>query len=404
MKIQDAIYKTFGFFDIPNNHSEDLQVKSFEKVQLDPDTSFFLERTYLDEYLDIMFKIDVYKKDILKEIDIVGLEAKAIIKNIEIFVFNEDEYDCMGIFSVQYEINHSSNSLEVYNDITFKLKNFSSKVVYQKKEIELHNLIDLLLPWETNKKSEVHQYNGSRWKEYQIYNLFEDIDNSERDNLLFELGTSSKIGTIASSSINAPSEEYLDNILSGKLTCFKNYTGLSLYDSFTIVGKENLNSENKYSYTSWNDIYFRIVIYCHYIKCKLQLMSNSFSKKNSIGKHNHQEKFGKFYNKYNLKKIAFNFLPNEIYESTVKSLDIENDFQFLDDRNSRIAIATSEKQQKKQELLLLIISIMALLETPLHIEGIRNIIGIENMTIYNSVLYSLICFVFSIVLYKNYKR
>ena len=132
-------------------------------------------------------------------------------------------------------------------------------------------------------------------------------------------------------------------------------------------------------------------------------MSNSFTQKSSTQQKRQQEEFSHFYNKYNLKSIGFNFLPNEIYRTLIKSLEIEKDFLFLDDRNSRIAITTNEKQQKKLGTLLLIISIMALLETPLHIEGIRKIIGIEMMTLYNSVIYSLILLTFLVVFYKTYK-
>ena len=47
----------------------------------------------------------------------------------------------------------------------------------------------------------------------------------------------------------------------------------------------------------------------------------------------------------------------------------------------------NERQQNQLGYLLACISVIALLETPLHIEGIRNIIGLENIMIYNSISY-----------------
>ena len=86
------------------------------------------------------------------------------------------------------------------------------------------------------------------------------------------------------------------------------------------------------------------------------------------------------------------------------SLEIEEDIKFIQNRLDTLAIQVNEKQQKQQEFLLLCISVIALLETPLHIEGIREIIGINNMVIYNSLVYpSLIMFIVIIVILR-YRR
>ena len=64
----------------------------------------------------------------------------------------------------------------------------------------------------------------------------------------------------------------------------------------------------------------------------------------------------------------------------------------------------NEKQQKQIGLILLVISVIALLETPLHIEGIRKIIGIDALVIYNSTVYFLLVFSVIVFLYKNLKK
>tara|TARA_Y100000589_G_C26578181_1_gene397290 strand:+ start:53 stop:469 length:417 start_codon:yes stop_codon:yes gene_type:complete len=122
------------------------------------------------------------------------------------------------------------------------------------------------------------------------------------------------------------------------------------------------------------------------MKSSLQILSNDFSG----SPMERRRTFQKFYNKYFFNKISFNFLPNEIHKGIKNGLEIQDDLEFISDRLETLAIQVNEKQQKQQESLLLVISIIALLETPLHLEGIRNIIGINNEIIYNSIVYILL--------------
>ena len=103
-----------------------------------------------------------------------------------------------------------------------------------------------------------------------------------------------------------------------------------------------------------------------------------------------RKEFQEFYNKYYFKKISYNFLPNEIFKRISNSLEIEEDIEFIENRLETLASQINEKQQKQQEFLLLCISVIALLETPLHIEGIREIVGVDNMVVYNSFVYPIL--------------
>ena len=87
------------------------------------------------------------------------------------------------------------------------------------------------------------------------------------------------------------------------------------------------------------------------------------------------------------KKISYNFLPNEIYDGIIKSLEIDQDLDYVQEKLETLAVQVNERQQNQLGYLLACISVIALLETPLHIEGIRDIIGIENMIVYNSITY-----------------
>ena len=119
------------------------------------------------------------------------------------------------------------------------------------------------------------------------------------------------------------------------------------------------------------------------MKSTLQVLSNDFSTDSMQKRY----EFQNFYNKYFRKKISYNFLPNEIYDGIIKSLEIDQDLDYVQEKLETLAVQVNERQQNQLGYLLACISVIALLETPLHIEGIREIIGIENMIIYNSITY-----------------
>ena len=200
---------------------------------------------------------------------------------------------------------------------------------------------------------------------------------------MYELGTSSKINTISNKSIDAPSDEYLNKVLAKKISLFNNYECLTLLNSFTVIGNNNYDRNHNHTHASWNDIYFSIYIYGLYMKSTLQVLSNDFSTDSMQKRY----EFQNFYNKYFRKKISYNFLPNEIYDGIIKSLEIDQDLDYVQEKLETLAVQVNERQQNQLGYLLACISVIALLETPLHIEGIRDIIGIENMIVYNSITY-----------------
>jgi len=137
------------------------------------------------------------------------------------------------------------------------------------------------------------------------------------------------------------------------------------------------------------------------MKCVLQTLSNNFSHK-PMGK---RKEFQEFYSKYYFNKISFNFLPNELHNGIRKGLDLKDDINFISEKLETLATHINEKNQKQQEFFLLVISIIALLETPLHLEGIRKVIGVNNLEVYNSSVYTiLIITVVSLLLIKFRKN
>ena len=90
------------------------------------------------------------------------------------------------------------------------------------------------------------------------------VENYNRKELLFELGTNAKLGTIRNQDYYAPSEQYYNQIMDENcFGAFRNYEMLALMDSFTVVGRANypkLSSGNYIRFNNWAKVYFWLYI------------------------------------------------------------------------------------------------------------------------------------------------
>jgi len=389
-KINHIIIKNIGFLNYDKSFRSNVEKdSSFLNKNFDDETYNFLNNSYHSEYINIMFPtldnqgINRFVKELNFEIEICDIQTTVLLNNIELFIFN-DSYrsEQTALFSLDYLIENAT--LEDISNISFSLKLHDCEIIYNKEKMLLKDFISKFLLFDINfynDNSSLQQYAGSKFKQYLVIDFEHSVAN--RDNLLFELGTSSKIGSVDDGLLEAPSANYLDKVLKNKISCFNNYECLTLLDSFTVLGTNNYNRDVVYSHLGWNDIYFSIYIYSIYMKSTLQILSNDFSKDSLVKRY----EFQNFYNKYYRKKISYNFLPNEIYSGIINSLEIDEDLNYVQEKLETLAVQVNERQQNQLGYLLACISVIALLETPLHIEGIRNIIGLENIMIYNSISY-----------------
>lgn len=405
IRIQNCLFKTIGFMNCNRSFYDGLIKNNFVKKNFDSDTINFLENSYHSEYLSLMFSqkysgVDIFSKKINYEIGIDRRHNHVTMTNIDMYIFsNSYKNTKTSIFSITYK--PSDLSLGEISNISNDLKNHDCEIIFDSDKLLLKEFITKYLFFgnqfsETN--TSLDQYSGFRFKNYLVIDF--DDSSVDRNNLLYELGTSSMLGTIEDNTIHAPSYSYLNHILKNKISCFKNYECLTLLDSFTVIGTNNYDKGHIYTHTTWNDIYFSIYIFNLYIKCSVQIILDDFTS-DAMTK---RKEFQEFYNKYYFRKISYNFLPNEIFKRISDSLEIDDDLDYLDNKLDTLASQVNEKQQKQQEFLLLCISVIALLETPLHIEGIREIIGIRNMVIYNSLVYPTLILAIVILLMSRYRR
>jgi len=388
-KINHAIVKNIGYVNYGTDFIKNINDNHFVEKFFDKDTHNFLHNSYHTEYVNIMFPVGNkqgvkrFVKDLNYDIEICSIQTKVSLNYIELFLFNDSYKSSQtGIFSLDFfKDNITLNDI---SNISFCLKSHDCEILYLNQKMFLKDFVSKHLLFGVNfhnDNSSLQQYAGSKFKQYLVVDFDHDIN--DRDNLLFELGTSSKIGTVENNSLESPSLNYLNKILVNKISCFKNYECLTLLNSFTVIGNNNYDRNHIHTHASWNDIYFSIYIYGLYMKSTLQVLSNDFSTDSMQKRY----EFQNFYNKYFRKKISYNFLPNEIYDGIIKSLEIDQDLDYVQEKLETLAVQVNERQQNQLGYLLACISVIALLETPLHIEGIRDIIGIENMIVYNSITY-----------------
>ena len=405
VKINHAIVKNIGYINHTDKFVESIKEKKFSLKSFAEETYYFLNKSYHKEYLNIMFPrgnkdgISRYVKKLSYEIEICNIKTKVLLNNIELFLFNDSfRSEQIGMFSLDYLKENSS--LDDVSNISFSLKSHDCEIIYEQEKMTIKSFIyKVLFGIDLLENNSLHQYAGNKFKQFIVIDF--EHDKYNRDNLLFELGTSSKIGSVDGNTIESPSDSYLKKILGNKISCFKNYDCLALLNSFIVIGANNYDRNNDHAHSSWNDIYFSLYIYNLYLKSVLQVLSNDFS----INSMKKRYEFQKFHDKYYYKKISFNFLPNEIYKGIVKSIEVDEDFDHVQGKLETLAVRVNERQQSLLGNLLACISVIALLETPLHIEAIRKIIGVENLITYNAIMYCLlVSVVFIFLAFKALKK
>ena len=275
-------------------------------------------------------------------------EASFQINSYNLYLF-EDNF---GLFSLDISLADADISLSEYSDATFLLRSFGSKL--KNNDIDWCQYIEKNVLIETRIRGEeilVDEFSGSKFKLYQVIQLNTQISEAEQTSLLIDIATISKIGSSISDSYDSNSKEYYQNLIDSNLiSVFKNWKGLSLFDTFTILGYNILDQDWKLN--NYKDLYFNIYLINIYIKYSLfryNFQVIDFPKKL-------REKFENFIAEYNLTQISYNFLPNLLHNKQRVSLEIPEELSGLNDKIIKLSDKIKEEQQSKTNFILGIIS------------------------------------------------
>jgi hypothetical protein len=179
---------------------------------------------------------------------------------------------------------------------------------------------------------------GNKFKIFHIVAADTDpVGAKEADELLFSAGTMTMYDENDSRSFT---RSYFDQVMSkGRLSVFKNWSALSLLDTFTILAFR----PNPYAAGFWETDYFgKIYLYSLFRKFFLFRLNNSVRTEPARVSHLKDE-LEAFNGEYSFPMLSYNFLPELIVNAMETGLDIE------DEKEKIGQIVTHEKERKEAE-------------------------------------------------------
>ncbi len=391
--VSNGLVKIVGIFEFQTStrkHIDKIKSDGFKKETLTEDEKKIYKDYFYPEFRDMLFtknevsSASIFFKTINKEIQISKINSieNLFIEQVELFIFPKN----LNLFTIK--IKPIGNKLIDYSNLTNVAREFYSEVKIGNKSIKWVNWIEencltgiKIASDNKNPKIQVDEYSGSKFKLFTLIELEKQLINEEAEELLYDIGCVAKIGSAGSDEDFSPSAEYYKSLLNNKISVFKNYTILPLFDSFTVIGYSFLNAE--YKIVTWHKSYFRIILFNLYIKYSLF----KYNAMVNVDSTKVRDDFESFLNTYNLSHISYNFLPNLIYQYHRKSLETDLELEKFQSRINRISQSIQEEEQKRSNLLLSIVSILA------SISSIEPIIDfLEKIRIqyaFNSVFYYL---------------
>ena len=289
--VSNSIIRIIGVFEEKGSKKMDacLIENGFEK-EGNHDYSFHKNYWY-SEFRDLMF---LQKEDTSAKVWKKTIQEKVILENrktipftvdlVELFLFRND----LNFFTIEVSIEDSR--LESYSDLTNIIRNFDSKVISDKGDeykwvnwIEDHCLCGIKIASKKGDQANVDEYSGSKFKLFTIYETAEDLDSTTRDELLFDLGCVSPIGSAGGNLNLSPDEKYFYELLQDKVSVFKNYEILPLFDTFTCLGTNLFDKDvTSLSRKTWTETYFRIVLYNLFLKYNLFRYNSKLNTDSSV--------------------------------------------------------------------------------------------------------------------------
>jgi len=272
----------------------------------------------------------------------------------EIYVF--DGYFSIFSLSVKIETNQEDQkvSLSDISNVLSIIRNFSTSTT---ENTEWHTWISKNILCDkplrgANVKAD--EYSGSKFKIYSVVDF--DHNSQERSNLLFDLATTSPLGSASGNNIFSPDPEFYDTLMQNRIGVFKNWEALALFDSLTCLGHGQLSMP--WHYDSWSHTYFRIYLYRLFFKYNLHRYNSAIHSSDEDAVKLRDD-FEKFLTRYNISHISFNFLANEIYRKSGIALDLDAELNSFREMINNLSKTIQEEKQARTNLLLQGVTILA---------------------------------------------
>ena len=364
---------------------QDIDKLGWKKFNL-PDNVRKLEKRYFyPEFVDFCYADETgkscvrYVKHINEELDIILKEKKIhfSIKELTLYLMPFK----MAMYSIHIE--QTTNDLDDCTSLLFSLRSIDyyedCHIAFIEKAIQpFIEVYQALTGTKPLSYSELID-NGNKLRIFQIINSsggnMSILSETDKDKLLYELATVSKITKPNVEDEYSASDAYLNKIIKqSKISVFRNWSGLALLDTFTIHA---YNVSNRFV-DNWLDSYFRM-IYIHSLFQKSYLFNLNIrfrktlaqpvpswkSKLQSMNIKNTD--VGHLLDEYELfeqqccfHKISYNFLPLVIIKAIDKGLEIKEEMLQLYKIMEKEKTRREEANDKMVNTLLLSLSLLTL--------------------------------------------
>jgi len=261
-------------------------------------------------------------------------------------------------------------------------------------EKQLGNVIDLDGNWSTY---------IPQLKSYNIIDLQEEVHEEKLDQLLYDLGTLSPIGTGASNGMNAPSKIYFQELMDKhKISVFKNWSAISLFDTFTMI---SINKSDPFK--TWEYDYLNVYLMAVYIKGFIYLANTTLSDVTVVNRKSEliKKTFIEFINDYYISNISYRFLPNILNDKMVQGMDIEIEIGKMEGKITKLNETLKRNRDNRLNITILILAVFSIFSVIADFSGWLSISVESKSWLYPwAGLIALIILVFTLFVAINFSK
>ncbi len=337
----------------------------------------YLKNSYYDGYLNNIFpeirhgdvvyekwQHDTQQHFTLKDEYLSPLKACSIELREQVVPLHIDFIDLyllpqeIGIFSVKISLTDTTHhNVGVISDTINRIRQFSTVLQFDEFQKNVKQVIDEHILQHMNISTAWENFNP-QLKTYTIIDLAETFPEQDLNELLFDMGNVSPIGSAAGKTLFSPSQEYYqEQMQNNKISIFKNWSALTLYDTFTRI---SMNFPDKFR--TWEYDFFNVYIYSLYMKSFLYFTSTKLSDVTNASSENEKirDQFVEFVNDYHHTQISYKFLPDLLKDKIAEALDIPAELDRMEVKIKRINQHIQEKRQQNMNFILMAITFLGL--------------------------------------------
>jgi len=362
----------------------------------------YLNHSYYDSYLNNIFPEIRFDEDQLHSLDshvlnhlthkkcldasyLGDLSVKAgressiafKIEYIDLYLFPHD----IGIFNIKISLaNEKAINLGDVSSLLNQVRNLNAEISNGKQQPMLFKELiyqEVLAPLKVKDNWTIF---NPQLKLYTLVDLKAIESQEQLDEVLYDIGNMSPIGSAGGNTSFTPSEAYYsEQVENNRISVFRNWTALALYDTFTRV---SINFEDQFS--SWENDYFNLYIHSIYSKFFMYLTNSELSDVTKVDKRTEviRDRFIEFVNDYQHTQVSYKFLPDLIRDKLLYALGVQSEIERMDVKIQRINEQFQEKREKSFNTALVVITLLSVFSVIYDLSEWSVRMGIERSWVY----------------------